>query len=70
MHPYLMEALARDRIASLRGPDRYSRRRTTVASRVAGRRPRRERVGWVLVTLGLRLVEGRSIGCRPARTVG
>ena len=59
MHPYLTEQLVHERVAELRG---------TATMRSSGRRsrtralPSRERVGWLLVTLGLRLVRnGRPV---------
>jgi hypothetical protein len=54
MHPYIQEALAYDRIATLRGatPNRSRRIRT-------GRRSHRERLGWLLVSVGLRLTTAR-----------
>lgn len=65
MHPYLTEQMVHERVAELRGSTtrRPSRSRSTRRAL-----PRRERVGWLLVTLGLRLVgNGRRV---PAHGVG
>ncbi len=65
MHPYLTEQLAHERIAELRRS--APRRRTGVRLRRRAL-PARERVGWLLVTFGLRLVgNGRRM---PAHGVG
>ena len=72
MHPYLTEQLVHERIAELQGRST----KPQVGSRSKGRRtrrtrralPGRARVGWLLVTLGLRLVgDGRRM---PAHGVG
>jgi hypothetical protein len=65
MHPYLTELMVRDRVAELRGSatSRPARSRSTRRAL-----PRRERVGWLLVTIGMRLVgNGRRV---PAHGVG
>ena len=65
MHPYLTEQLVHERIAELQGRSM----KPQVGSRSKGRRTRRgasmlgrARVGWFLVSLGLRLVgDGRRM---------
>jgi len=65
MHPYLTEQLVHERVAELR--------RSVPRRPARGRSPRRalpgrERVGWLLVTFGLRLVgNGRRV---PVHGVG
>ena len=69
MHPYLTEQLVHEHVAELR---RSATRRPT-GGRPKGRRtgrplPGRQRAGWLLVTVGLRLVgDGRRM---PAHGVG
>jgi hypothetical protein len=67
MHPYLMEALVHDRVAALRrgATPRSPRNRGVVV-----RRQRRERFGWLLVTVGLRLVGEAPGRATPARSTG
>lgn len=64
MHPDILIALNRDRIAELRraryGRDRY--RPAPPAARAA-----RERVGWLLVEVGLRIVARHDAGRIPPR---
>lgn len=64
MHPEILIALNRDRIAELRraryGPGRYR------PGRPPGRAAR-ERVGWLLVEVGLRIVARRTAGPAPPR---
>lgn len=70
MHPYLTEQLVHERIAELHrsAPRRPTGSRSTGSRSIPRARPGRERVGWLLVTLGLRLVgDGRRM---PAHGVG
>ena len=53
MHPYLTEQLVHERVADLCGRAKRRPARTRSTRRAL---PRRERVGWAVVTLGLRLV--------------
>ena len=64
MHPEILIALNRERIAELRRA-RYSPGRFRPA-RPAGRAAR-ERVGWLLVEVGLRIVARRAEGPAPPR---
>ncbi len=58
MHPYLLETFAHDRAAAMHqsASARQSRR---------AQRPR-QRLGWMLVTVGLRLIGDRSARRHPA----
>jgi hypothetical protein len=67
MHPYIQEAMVRDRVAELRVSG--SRRRTGAGIRIGVSRHSRERVGWTLITIGLRLVNGQG-GRLSARSAG
>ena len=69
MHPYLTEQLVHERIAELRGSSTNRPAGTRANDRRARRaHPGRARVGWLLVSLGLRLVgDGRRM---PAHGVG
>jgi hypothetical protein len=65
MHPYIEEALVRDRIATLRGVQAHAR----TANRIGPTRSQpRQRAGWFLVSVGLRLAGSSSP--QPARSAG
>ena len=66
MHPYLLEALARERVTDLRRGASEQRTRPGV-QRLS---QRRERIGWLLVAVGLRLVGDRSATHLPVRGIG
>lgn len=58
MHPYLLETFARDRAAAMA-------RSAGVRSKRQSQRPR-QRIGWMLVTLGLRLIADGTARRNPA----
>jgi hypothetical protein len=56
MHPYLLETFAHDRAATMR---------RSASGRRQPRRPR-QRIGWMLVTVGLRLIGDGTSRRHPA----
>jgi hypothetical protein len=65
MHPYLLDALARDRIAGFRTSAQARPARGAGVSRF---QQRRESLGWLLVTVGLHVVGEGSARPIPARS--
>ncbi len=65
MHPYLLETFAHDRAAAIA-------RSASVRSKRQPRRLRgpRQRIGWMLVTVGLRLIGDGTTRRRPAPVGG
>lgn len=56
MHPYLLETFAHDRAAAMHH---------SAGTHSSRRRPR-QRIGWMLVTVGLRLIGDGTARRRPA----